>query len=165
MVDISLQGKPIQTIGAAPQVGESCPNFTLIKGDLSEFELAMHIGQAFVLNIFPSLDTAVCAASVREFNRRAAQVHDVNVLCISADLPFAHKRFCDAEGIENVMNLSSFRSPEFGGVFGLTMTTGPLRGLLARSVFVLDDNHRIRYRQIVSEITQEPDYESVFSAL
>lgn len=165
MVEILLQGKPVQTVQDVLKVGEVCPAFTLCRGDLSDFNLSTNSEANLVLNIFPSIDTAVCASSVREFNRRAAMGTSTQVLCISADLPFAQQRFCGAEGIANVTMLSSFRNPEFGEQLGLTIASGPMRGLLARTVMIIDKKRQIQYSEVVPEITQEPDYEKAFMYL
>lgn len=165
MASITLKGQPIQTIGELPAKGALAPNFTLTKADLSDTSLAGFSGKKLVLNIFPSIDTGVCAASVRRFNEIASQVQDTQVLCISADLPFAQQRFCGAEGLEQVINLSSFRHSAFGESYGLTITTGPLQGLLSRAVVIVDANGQICYTQQVPEIAQEPDYDAALDAL
>ncbi len=162
MAKITLQGHPIETTGTLPDVGTNLTELigTLTKTDLSDVSIADFVGKKLVLNIFPSLDTPVCATSVRRFNKEAAQLENTLVLCISKDLPFAHTRFCTTEGLENVISLSEMRDNNFGKNLGLTITTGPLAGLLARAVIVLDANLTVLYRQLVPEIAQEPDYAS-----
>lgn len=165
MATITLKGNSIHTAGELPAVGSVLPAFTLVKSDLSEVSPADFAGKKLVLNIFPSLDTAVCAASVRRFNKEAGERGDTVVLCISADLPFAHTRFCTTEGLENVVSLSVFRSPEFGSDYGLTITDGPLKGLLSRAVIVADASGTVLYSEQVPEIVQEPDYDKALAAL
>ena len=165
MATITLKGNAINTSGQLPAVGTSLPPFSLVKSDLSEAGAADFAGKKLVLNIFPSLDTAVCAASVRRFNQDAASLGDTVVLCISADLPFAHSRFCVAEGIENVVSLSTFRSPEFAVAYGVGIVDGPLKGLLSRAVIVADASGKVLYAEQVPEIVQEPDYEKALAAL
>lgn len=165
MADITLKGNPVSTVSELPAVGTAAPSFTLVKKDLSEANLADFDGKKVILNIFPSLDTPVCAASVRRFNLEASSLPDTVVLCISADLPFAHKRFCEVEGIENVVSLSVFRSPEFGTDYGVTMVDGPLRGILARAIVIIDGDAKVIYTEMVPEITQEPDYEAALKAM
>lgn len=162
MANITLQGKiNIRTNGDLPKVGQVAPGFTLVKGDLSEVTLADYKGRRVVLNIFPSVDTGVCATSVRQFNKEVAAMPNTVVLCISRDLPFAQGRFCAAEGIENVEMLSAFRSASFGKEYGLDMLDGPLQGLLARAVVVVDTEGKVVYTELVPEIAQEPNYEAV----
>lgn len=165
MATITLKGNSIHTAGELPAVGSVLPAFTLVKSDLSEVSPSDFAGKKLVLNIFPSLDTAVCAASVRRFNKEAGERGDTVVLCISADLPFAHTRFCTTEGLENVVSLSVFRSPEFGSDYGLTITDGPLKGLLSRAVIVADASGTVLYSEQVPEIVQEPDYDKALAAL
>ncbi len=165
MATITLKGNSIHTAGELPAVGSQLPAFTLVKSDLSEVSPADFAGKKLVLNIFPSLDTAVCAASVRRFNKDAGERGDAVVLCISADLPFAQGRFCTTEGLENVVSLSVFRSPEFGADYGLTITDGPLKGLLSRAVIVTDVSGKVLYAEQVPEIVQEPDYDKALAAL
>lgn len=165
MASITLKGQPIKTLGDLPEKGSLAPNFTLTKSDLSDTNLADFAGKKLVLNIFPSIDTGVCAASVRRFNDVASKVKDVNVLCISADLPFAQQRFCGAEGLDQVINLSSFRHATFGESYGLTISTGPLQSLLSRAVVIVDANGQICYTEQVPEIAQEPDYVAALDAL
>ncbi|MGC8773688.1 MAG: thiol peroxidase [Chlorobaculum sp.] len=165
MATITLKGNSIHTSGELPAVGSQLPAFCLVKSDLSEVSPADFAGKKLVLNIFPSLDTAVCAASVRRFNKEAGERGDAVVLCISADLPFAQGRFCTTEGLENVVSLSVFRSPEFGADYGLVITDGPLKGLLSRAVIVADASGKVLYCEQVPEIVQEPDYDKALAAL
>ncbi|NTU53598.1 MAG: thiol peroxidase [Chlorobiaceae bacterium] len=165
MASITLKGNCINTAGELPAVGSVLPAFCLVKNDLSEVSAADFAGKKIVLNIFPSLDTAVCASSVRRFNKEASERGDTVVLCISADLPFAHTRFCTVEGLSHVVSLSAFRSPEFGAEYGLTITDGPLKGLLSRAVIVADASGRVLYTEQVPEIVQEPDYDKALAAL
>ncbi|MDD2313275.1 MAG: thiol peroxidase [Proteiniphilum sp.] len=165
MANITFKGSPVQTSGELPDKGASAPDFTLVKSDLSEAKLSDFKGKNVVLNIFPSLDTGTCAASVRRFNKEAASLDNTVVLGISADLPFAAGRFCSAEGIENVITLSTFRDNDFGKDYGLVMNNGPLRGLLARAVVVIDSEGKVLHTELVSEIAQEPDYQSAINSI
>jgi thiol peroxidase len=165
MAKITLKGNQIETVGSLPAVGSAAPEFTLVKTDLSEVSLKDYRGKSVILNIFPSIDTGVCAASVRQFNSDASSHKDSVVLCVSADLPFAHSRFCEAEGLKNVVPVSVFRSADFGKSYGQTITTGPLAGVLARAVVVIDAEGKVKYTEQVPEITQEPDYEAALKAL
>jgi len=165
MSKVTLQGNPVQTVGSLPAVGMPAPPFRLVKSDLSEVSLQDFAGKNILLNIFPSLDTSVCAASVRRFNKEAGEFPDTVVLCISADLPFAHKRFCESEGLDDVIPLSIFRSPEFGRDYGVTFTSGPLACLLSRAVVIIDKSGTVTYTEQVPEISQEPDYDSALHAL
>ncbi|HCD37070.1 thiol peroxidase [Chlorobium phaeovibrioides] len=165
MATITLKGNTIQTVGTLPAVGSEAPFFCLVKTDLSEAGPADFAGKRMVLNIFPSLDTAVCAASVRRFNKEASSFDNTVVLCISADLPFAHKRFCEVEGLDDVISLSVFRSPAFGSDYGVSIADGPLRGLLSRAVVIVDADGRIAYTEQVPEIVEEPDYDAALAAL
>ena len=165
MATITLQGNPIETVGELPTLNSTAPEFTLTKTDLSESSLSSFIGQTIVLNIFPSIDTGVCAASVRRFNAEASGLTDTVVLCISADLPFAHQRFCEGEGLNKVIPLSVFRSPAFGSDYGVTIATGPLTSLLSRSIVIIDIDGKIVYTEQVPEIAQEPDYEAALKVL
>jgi thiol peroxidase len=165
MASITFKGQPIHTCGELPKVGEEAPDFTLVKSDLSEAKLSDFRGKYVVLNIFPSLDTGVCAASVRRFNKEAAGMKNTVVLCISADLPFAAERFCSTEGIENVITLSTFRNSSFGEQYGLTIVDGPMKGLLARAVIVVNPEGKIVYEELVPEIAQEPDYNSAINSI
>lgn len=164
MAQITFKGNPVQTSGELPAMGEKAPDFELTRDDLSTATLARYAGKKKILNIFPSIDTRVCAASVRAFHEKASGLSDVVVLAISADLPFAASRFCAAEGIENVETLSTFRS-RFGDDYGVRMTDGPLAGLMARAVLVLDADDRVVHRQLVPEIAQEPDYDAALAAV
>ena len=151
--------------GAQPEVGQQAPDFKAVKNDLSEVRLSDYKGKRVVLNVFPSVDTGVCAASVRRFNKAAASLKNTVVLCISMDLPFAQQRFCAAEGIENVVMLSAFRCTCFSDRYGLRMESGPLEGLLARSVFVIDEDGKLLYKQVVPEVTEEPNYKAALDNL
>jgi len=152
-------------MATTPRTGSKAPAFTLTTGELGEATLATYAGKRKVLNIFPSVDTGVCAASVRHFNQDAGKLANTVVLCISADLPFAQARFCGAEGLSNVVMLSSFRNPEFRTAYGVNIENGPLAGLCARGVVVLDENDQVLYSQLVSEIKDEPDYAAALAAL
>lgn len=165
MASITLGGNPVKTSGELPNVGSKAPEFELIKTDLSIATLADFLGSKLVLNIFPSVDTGTCAASVRKFNENASQLENTKVLCISRDLPFAQKRFCGAEGLENVINLSDFKSGSFGKDFGLEIMDSVLAGLHSRVVIVLDENGIVQYAEQVAEIADEPNYESALAAL
>jgi thiol peroxidase len=164
MATITVNGDPIETYGELPAVGSQAPDFTLVKSDMSEISLSELAGKKVILNIFLSLDTDVCANSVRHFNEAANQLENTVVLCISADLPFAHARFCGAEGLDNVITASVFRNPEFGKDYGVTITTGPA-GLLSRSVVVIDESGKVIYTEQVPETVNEPDYEAALKAL
>ena len=164
MTDITLDGTPVHTHGSLPTVGTKAPAFTLVGNDLSPVTLADFAGSRLILNIFPSVDTGICATSVRTFNERAAGLDNAKVLCISRDLPFAQARFCGAEGIENVTVASDFRTT-FGETYGVTMINGPLEGLLARAVVVLDEKGNVIHSQLVPEIKEEPDYEAAIAVL
>ncbi len=164
MKTIYLQGAPCHTCGDLPTVGDKAPCFTLVDTNLKEVRCTDFEGRKVILNVFPSIDTPVCATSVRKFNQDAAALPDVTVLCVSMDLPFAGKRFCAAEGIDNVVVASAFRDPNFGQKYGLQIVDGPLAGLLARSVFVIDANRRIVYEQLVDELSNEPDYAAALEA-
>lgn len=165
MATVTLNGDEVRISGELPEIGTRAPDFELVDKTLQDTTLSEFRGSTVLMNVFPSLDTAVCAMSVRRFNSDAAGLPGVKVLCISADLPFAHGRFCETEGIENVINLSCFRSPDFAGDYGLGIMEGPLRGLLARAVLVVDPNGVVVYRQLVPEISSEPDYEDVLAFL
>lgn len=166
MVKTTFQGTPVTLADEFVQTGAQAPGFSLVKGDLSNFTLADVKGKYALLNIFPSMDTGVCAASVRKFNQLAAQMKDTVVLAISKDLPFAQGRFCTAEGIENVVPLSDYRyTSDFGEKYGVLMTDGPLCGLLARAVVIISPEGKVVYTELVPEITQEPDYEAALAAL
>ena len=165
MANITLKGNPFETVGTLPAKGTEAPFFCLVKTDLSEAGPADFAGKRLVLNIFPSLDTPVCASSVRRFNQDASSLDNTVVLCISADLPFAHKRFCETEGLKNVVSLSVFRSPEFGHEYGVTIANGPLKGLLSRAIVIIDADGIVRYTQQVTEIVEEPDYSAALKVL
>lgn len=164
MAQITLKGNPIHTSGELPGVGHEAPAFELVDTGLGTRTMSDYEGRPLVLNIFPSVDTGICAASVRTFNERAAD-SDAAVLCISQDLPFAHKRFCGAEGIENVESLSAFRSEAFGSDYGLRILDGPMQGLLARAVVVVGADGKVKYTELVPEIAQEPDYDAALAAI
>ena len=164
MATTALKGNPVNTVGELPAVGSQAPGWDLVGAGLSQLTQADAEGKRVVLNIFPSVDTGVCAASVRKFNELAAGLENTTVVCVSNDLPFAQARFCGAENIENVSTASGFRSA-FGKEYGVTMVDGPLAGLLARSVVVLDANGTVVYEQLVDEITTEPDYDAAVAAL
>lgn len=163
MATITLQGDAIQTVGELPAVGSDAPDFTLTKTDMSDTSLKDFSGTV-IMNIFPSIDTGVCAASTRKFNEVASSHEGITVLCISADLPFAHARFCGAEGLENVVSLSTFRNAAFGNDYGVTITTGALAGLTSRAVVIIKDG-KVAYTEQVPEIAQEPDYDAALAAL
>ena len=165
MAKVTLKGNPLNTAGDLPKVGSAAPAFTLVRTDLSEVSAKDLAGQRVVLNIFPSLDTPTCVASVRKFNARANEKPNTTILCVSADLPFAQKRFCGAEGLDNVVPASTFRSTDFGQAYGVTMTDGPLKGLLARAVVVVDAAGKVVHTELVPEIAQEPDYNAALAVL
>ena len=164
MAEITFRGNPIHTVGTLPAIGAPAPEFTLTGMDLSEVTLGNFAGQNVVLNIFPSVDTAVCATSVRTFNERAAALDGTAVLNVSADLPFALGRFCGAEGIDKVQSASVFRS-DFGDAYGVKIAEGPLAGLMSRAVVIVDGDGVVTYTEQVPEIGQEPDYDSALAAL
>lgn len=165
MAQVTLRGNPVQTIGNLPAVGEAAPGFTLVDKELQEVTLAAYAGQKVVLNIFPSVDTPTCAMSVRRFNADIEKTANAVAVCVSMDLPFAHARFCGAEGLEKIVSASAFRNAEFGEHYGVRFTDGPLKGLFARAVVVVDANGRVVYNQLVPEIAEEPDYEAALQAL
>ncbi len=165
METIYFSGTPCHTYGNIPAVNTKAPGFNLVTKDLAEIRLSDYEGKRVVLNIFPSLDTPVCAASVRRFNQEAAGLENTAVICVSMDLPFAMSRFCTLEGIENVVAASAFRSPMFAQQYGLQIVDGPLAGLLARAVIVIDENQNVIFSDLVEEITNEPDYEGAISVL
>ncbi|MDE6218704.1 MAG: thiol peroxidase [Muribaculaceae bacterium] len=164
MSTVHFKGNPVQLAGELPQIGSEAPRFALAAQDLSDIDLHELLGKRVVLNIFPSLDTDVCAASVRRFNVEASKLKNTVVLCVSMDLPFAAARFCVANGIENVTTASAFRSA-FGRDYGVEIADGPLRGLLARAVVVLDTAGRVAGVSVCDEITEEPDYDFVKNLL
>ena len=163
MATTALKGTPIKTVGELPEVGSPAPGFTVTGPDLGDISSADLPGR-LVLNIFPSVDTGVCAASVRRFNELAAGLDDTTVLCVSHDLPFAQKRFCGAEGLDNVQVGSTFRS-DFGDRLGVTQVDGPMKGLLARAVVVIDADGTVSHTELVPDISQEPDYDAAVAAL
>lgn len=165
MAILSLKGTPINSKGELPKIGESAPDFELAAADLSNKTLNDYKGHRVIMNIFHSIDTGTCAASVREFNKQASALENTKILCISKDLPFAMSRFCGAEGIENVETLSDFRDGNFGDTYNLTYIDGPIRGLLARSIIILDENGKITYTEQVQSVTEEPNYKAALEAL
>ena len=165
MASITFKGSPITTIGELPEINTMAPGFTLTKTDLSDATLKDFSGKTIVLNIFPSIDTPVCAASVRKFNDEASRFDNTVVLCISADLPFAHQRFCEVEGLKDVIPLSVFRSQEFGTNYGVTITDSPLKGLMSRAIVVIDKTGNVVYKQQAPEIAQEPNYDEALKAI
>ena len=164
MTEITFRGTPVTTVGQLPEVGTAAPGFVVTGGDLQPLTNEAFAGKKLVLNIFPSVDTGVCAMSVRTFNERAADLDNTAVVCVSRDLPFALNRFCGAEGIENVTVTSDFRTG-FGDAYGVTFADGPLRGLLSRSVVVIDADGVVRHTEHVAETGQEPDYDAALAAL
>jgi thiol peroxidase len=165
MATTRFKGNPVQTCGSIPAVGNKAPEAALTGGDLADVKISGFAGSNIVLNIFPSVDTSVCATSVRRFNEAAASLSNAKVLCISRDLPFAQKRFCGAEGIANVTMLSEMRGDSFGQAYGVRLVDGPLAGLFARAVVVIDANGKVAHSQLVGEITEEPDYDAALSCL
>ena len=165
MATITLKGNQIHTVGSIPSIGKTAPDFRLTKGDLSDVTLSNFGPSIKVLNIVPSLDTGVCAASARRFEKESGQLKNVTVLTISNDLPFAMSRFCSTEGITHVVTLSSLRDRSFGKDYGVEISDGPMQGLLSRAVVVLDHNNKIVYSEQVPEITQEPDYSKALDAV
>ncbi|MBC7953769.1 MAG: thiol peroxidase [Rhodospirillaceae bacterium] len=164
MATVTLKGNPINTAGNLPSAGSAAPDFTLVKTDLSAVSLKDFIGKTVVLSIFPSVDTPTCAMSVRRFNAELDKLGDVAVLCASADLPFAHKRFCGAEGLDRVLSVSDLRDKDFGKRYGVTIIDGPLAGLLARAVVVIGADGKVKHSQLVSEVADEPDYDAAINA-
>ncbi len=165
MATTQLAGNPVNLSGNFPVKDAAAKNFTAVQQDLSTVSIDSFNGKRIVLNIFPSIDTDVCATSVRKFNERAAALENTQVICLSADLPFAHKRFCGAEGIDNLITASLFRNPEFAVDYGVLIADGPLAGLTARAVIVADEAGIILHAQLVDDITHEPDYEAALAAL
>lgn len=165
MAQITLGGKPVNTLGKLPAVGTLAPDFELVKNDMSKVSLKDFPGKRLVLNVFPSLETGICSASIRRFNQEAANLENTKVLCISRDLPQTQARFCGAEGITNVITLSDFASGKFGRDYQLLMADGIWADLLSRSVIVLDENHKVIYTEQVPEIAQEPNYEKALASL
>ena len=162
---VTLGGNPVQITGNFPQKGQIAPSFSLVGNDLADVPLLKFDGQRKVLNIFPSIDTPTCATSVRTFNKRASELANTVVLCISVDLPFAQKRFCGAEGLSNVVTLSTMRGKEFLHDYGIEIASGPLTGVAARAVVVLDENNKVLHSELVPEIKNEPDYDAAIKAL
>lgn len=162
---VTFKGAPVKTIGSLPAVGAMLPDVTLTKGDLSRIAIKEFQGNKIVLNIFPSVDTSVCALSVKKFNKEIAAIKNAKVLCVSKDLPFAQGRFCGAEGADQVVMLSDYVSGEFGKKYGVEMLEGPLLGLLARSVVVADEQGKVLYVELVPELSEEPDYDKALGAL
>ncbi|MBT8301948.1 MAG: thiol peroxidase [Maribacter sp.] len=165
MATVTLKGNEIHTLGNLPAIGSSAPDFNLTMTDLSSSSLSEYEGRRLVLNIFPSIDTGTCAASVRQFNEEAAELENTIVLCISKDLPFAQTRFCGAEGIENVVMLSDYKDGAFGKSYQVEFTDGPLQGLLSRAVIVIDGNGKVVYTEQVTETVDEPNYKAALEAL
>ncbi|MBN1569039.1 MAG: thiol peroxidase [Acidobacteria bacterium] len=165
MAKITFKGSPFNTAGSLPGVGSAAPDFRIIRMDLTPLSLSELKGKRVILNIFPSLDTGVCAASVRRFNAEASKLSNTVVLCISKDLPFAQKRFCVAEGLENVIPGSDFRDSSFGNAYGVQITDGPLEGLHSRAIVIIDEKGKVVYTEQVPEIAQEPDYDRALAAL
>ncbi|WP_242204384.1 thiol peroxidase [Aestuariivivens insulae] len=165
MAILSLKGTPINSKGELPKVGDNAPDFELAAADLSNKTLNDYKGHKVIMNIFHSIDTGTCAASVRAFNKQASALENTKILCISKDLPFAMSRFCGAEGIDNVETLSDFRDGNFGEAYNLTYIDGPIRGLLARAIIILDENGKIIYTQQVQSVTEEPNYNEALEAL
>lgn len=165
MATVTLKGNPINTSGELPAVDSQAPTFTLVQQDLSETSSGDYAGKRVILNIFPSIDTPTCQMSVRAFNERAGNLDNTRVICVSADLPFAQKRFCGAEGLEGVITGSTFRSTAFGESYGLTFVSGPLTGLLARAVVVIDTDGKVLHTELVGEVANEPNYDAALAVL
>ncbi len=165
MATVTLRGNPVEVAGQLPQPGQQAPAFSLVGADLADASLASLAGKRKILNIFPSVDTPTCATSVRTFNTKASGLANTVVLCISADLPFAQKRFCGAEGLDNVINLSTMRGAAFLKDYGVALASGPLAGIAARAVLVLDEQDKVLHSELVAEIGNEPDYEAALRAL
>ena len=165
MATITFKGCPIHTAGNLPSIATKAPDFRVTKADLTDASLSDYRGRKLVINIFPSIDTPVCAASVRRFNEEAGKLADAVVLCVSRDLPFAQKRFCAAEGLNNVVTASEYRDSTFSDAYGVRIVDGPLAGLLSRAIVVVDESGTVRYTEQVPEIVQEPDYAGALAAL
>lgn len=165
MANITFKGNPVTTAGTLPEVGTKAPNFTLTGVNLANVQLSDYAGKKVVLNIFPSIDTGTCAASVRRFNQEAQSLDDTVVLCISKDLPFAHKRFCGAEGLDNVISLSEFKDSSFSNAYKVRTENGPLEGLHSRCIVVIDENGMIKHTEQVAETIEEPNYDNALAAL
>ncbi len=165
MAKITLKGNACNTSGDLPTVGSAAPEFTLVAGDLSEKSLADFAGKNIILNIVPSFDTGTCALSVKTFNSKAGELGDTVIVNVSKDLPFAQKRFCETEGLEHVTNLSAFRCDQFGQQYGISLLDGPLKGLLARGIVVVDGAGNVTYTELVPEIANEPNYDAALAAV
>lgn len=165
MATVTLKGNPVNTSGNLPAIGSKAPDFKLTKTDLGDVSLKDFAGKTVVLSIFPSVDTPTCAASVRRFNAELSKLSDTVVLCASADLPFAHKRFCGAEGLDNVLSVSDLRDKDFGKRYGVTIVDGPLAGLLARAVVVIGADGTVKQTELVGEIADEPNYDAALKAV
>lgn len=166
MAKTALKGNEVNTVGDLPAIGSTAPDFKLVKADLSEATLASYHGQKVILNIYPSIDTGICAMSTVRFNKEAIKLGNTRIVCVSKDLPFAFGRYCAAEGIDSLDTLSSFRDGgSFGQEYGVEMVDGPLKGLNARAIVVLDEDGKVLYTEMVPEITTEPDYEKALGAL
>ncbi|EKD54877.1 MAG: hypothetical protein ACD_60C00038G0039 [uncultured bacterium] len=165
MASITLQGNPLKTAGELPKIGSQAPDFTLTKVDLTEIQLKDFLGKRVILSIFPSVDTGTCANAERHFNEEANQLKNTVILCISADLPFAQKRFCAAESLTHVMPASTFRHPQFGKSYGVTILEGPMSGLLSRAIVILDEQGKVIYTEQVAELSKEPSYPPILAVL
>lgn len=165
MASVKLGGNPQHTNGDLPSIGKKATDFNLVKTDLGTVSLNDFSGSKLILNIFPSVDTGTCAASVRQFNKLASELENTKVLCISRDLPFAQRRFCGAEGLDNVISLSDFATGDFGKNYGIELVDGPMKGLHSRSVVVLNENHEVVYSELVPDIKDEPNYDAALAAL
>ena len=165
MAEITLKGNPINTSGDLPAVGADAPAFTLVGGDLADVTLASFAGKKVILNIVPSFDTGTCAASVKKFNEEAGSIEDTVVVNVSKDLPFAQGRFCESNNVEHVTNVSAFRCDGFGDSYGMTLTDGPLKGLLGRAVVVVGTDGKVAHAELVPEIANEPNYDAALAAV
>jgi len=165
MATITFKGNAIQTSGNLPEIGQNCPDINLTKTDLSQTDLSEYKGKKVILNIFPSIDTGICAMSAKAFNKSAIEVENAVVVCVSKDLPFAHSRFCEAEGLNNVVCASSYKDDSFENAFNVLMKDGPLSGLFSRAVVILDEAGMVIYTEQIPEIVQEPNYDAALAAL
>lgn len=165
MANVTLKGNPVQTVGDLPKVGSKAIDFDLRANDLSHKSLSDFSGNRVIMNIFPSIDTGTCAASVRKFNESASGLENTSILCVSKDLPFAQARFCGAEGLDKVVTLSDFESSQFAKDYGLLIADGPLKGLISRAIIILDENQNVIYTQLVNEISEEPNYQEALDIL
>lgn len=165
MAKTALKGNEVNTVGNLPEVGSMAPDFLLVKQDLHEVSLASYHGQKVILNIYPSVDTGICAMSTVRFNKEASSLQNTRIVCVSKDLPFAFQRYCAAEGIDNLDTLSTYRDQEFGNDYGVEMVDGPLKGLCARAIVIVDEDGMVIYTELVPEITTEPDYEKALAVL